>query len=49
MFLVVGPVIDIKLVAMHAGIFGRRFAAIFAPVTLGVAVISAVVVGQVLL
>lgn len=48
-FLVVGPVIDIKLVAMHAGVFGRRFAAIFAPVTLAVAVISAVVVGQVLL
>ncbi len=48
-FLVVGPVIDLKLVAMHAGIFGRRFALIFAPVTLTVAVLSAVVVGQVLL
>jgi len=48
-FLVVGPVIDLKLVAMHAGIFGRRFAAIFAPVTLVVAVTSAVVIGQVLL
>lgn len=48
-FLVVGPVIDLKLVAMHAGIFGRRFAMVFAPVTLAVAVISAVVVGQVVL
>lgn len=48
-FLVVGPVIDLKLVAMHAGIFGRRFAMIFAPVTLVTAVIGAVVVGQVLL
>ena len=48
-FLVVGPVIDLKLVAMHAGIFGKRFALIFAPVTLVVAVISAVVVGQVIL
>jgi len=48
-FLVVGPVIDLKLVAMHAGIFGRRFAAVFAPVTLVIAVISAVIVGQVLL
>ena len=48
-FLVVGPVIDLKLVAMHAGIFGKRFALIFAPVTLVVAVISAVVVGQVVL
>ena len=48
-FLVVGPVIDLKLVAMHAGVFGRRFAAIFAPVTLLVAVASAVVIGQLLL
>ncbi len=48
-FLVVGPVIDLKLVAMHAGIFGRRFAIVFAPVTLAVAVISAVIVGQVIL
>lgn len=48
-FLVVGPVIDLKLVAMHAGIFGRRFAMIFAPVTLVIAVIGAVIVGQVLL
>ena len=48
-FLVVGPVIDLKLVAMHAGIFGRRFAMVFAPVTLAVAVVSAVVVGQVVL
>lgn len=48
-FLVVGPVIDLKLVAMHAGIFGRKFAMIFAPVTLAVAIFSAVVFGQVLL
>ena len=48
-FLVVGPVIDLKLVAMHAGVFGRKFALVFAPVVLGVAVLCAVVVGQVLL
>ena len=48
-FLVVGPVIDIKLVAMHAGVFGRPFALRFAPVTFAVAVASAVLVGQVLL
>ena len=48
-FLVVGPVIDLKLVAMHVGVFGRRFALRFAPVTLVVAIVSAVVVGQVLL
>ena len=48
-FLVVGPVIDLKLVAMHAGVFGRRFAMVFAPFTHAVAVLSAVVVGQVML
>lgn len=48
-FLVVGPVIDLKLIAMHAGIFGRRFALLFAPITLAAAVLSAVVIGQVLL
>ncbi len=48
-FLVVGPVIDLKLVAMHAGVFGKRFALVFAPVTLGVAVLAAVVIGQVIL
>jgi uncharacterized membrane protein YraQ (UPF0718 family) len=48
-FLVVGPVIDLKLVAMHAGVFGRRFALVFAPVTVAVAVCSAVVFGRLLL
>ena len=48
-FLVVGPVIDLKLLALHAGVFGRRFTMIFAPVTLVVAVVSAVVVGRIFL
>ncbi|MDY7103238.1 MAG: permease [Actinomycetota bacterium] len=48
-FLVVGPVIDLKLIALHVGVFGRRFAMVFAPVTLVVAVIAAVVIGQVVL
>jgi uncharacterized protein len=48
-FLVVGPVVDLKLIAMHAGVFGRRFAMVFAPVALAVAVLCATVVGQVLL
>ncbi|MEL6892259.1 MAG: permease [Actinomycetota bacterium] len=48
-FLVVGPVIDLKLVAMQTGVFGRRFATVFAPVTLTVAIASAVIIGQVLL
>jgi uncharacterized membrane protein YraQ (UPF0718 family) len=44
-FLVVGPVVDIKLIALHAGVFGRGFAVRFAPLTFAVAVASAVVVG----
>jgi uncharacterized membrane protein YraQ (UPF0718 family) len=37
-FLVVGPAVDVKLVALQAGTFGRGFAARFAPTTLLVAV-----------
>lgn len=48
-FLVVGPVIDLKLVAMHAGVFGRKFAMLFAPVTLCTAVACAVIVGRFML
>jgi uncharacterized protein len=44
-FLVVGPVVDLKLVAMQAGMFGRRFAATFAPLTLLVAVGMALLMG----
>jgi uncharacterized membrane protein YraQ (UPF0718 family) len=48
-FLVVGPMIDVKLFAMQAGTFGRRFAVRFAPATFVLAVVVAVVVGTVLL
>lgn len=48
-FLVVGPAVDVKLVAMQAGTFGRRFAARFAPLTFAVAVACALLVGRVLL
>ena len=48
-FLVVGPVIDLKLIAMQRGVFGARFTAVFAPVSFIVAMLMAVVVGQVLL
>ncbi|GAA1511566.1 permease [Nocardioides humi] len=48
-FLVVGPVMDIKLAAMEAGQFGRRFAVQFVPLVLVVATVIAVVVGGVLL
>jgi len=44
-FLVVGPAVDVKLFAMQAGMFGRAFAARFAPGTLVVATASACVVG----
>lgn len=48
-FLVVGPVVDVKLVALQSGTFGRRFAVRFAPVTFVVAVTVAVAVGWLLL
>ena len=44
-FLVVGPAVDVKLFAMQAGMFGRAFAARFAPTTLLVATASACAVG----
>ncbi|MFF4571537.1 permease [Streptomyces sp. NPDC001410] len=48
-FLVVGPMIDLKLFAMQAGTFGRAFALRFAPATFALAVAGAVVTGTVLL
>jgi uncharacterized protein len=48
-FLVVGPAVDVKLVAMQVGVFGRRFATRFAPLTFAVAVVSAALVGRWLL
>ena len=47
-FLVVGPAVDVKLVALQAGTFGRRFAARFAPATFVVALVVSVVVAGVL-
>jgi hypothetical protein len=48
-FLVVGPVVDLKLIALQAGVFGRAFAVRFAPLALIVAVGVAVVAGQAIL
>ncbi|MFJ9582285.1 permease [Streptomyces acidicola] len=48
-FLVVGPMIDLKLFAMQAGTFGRGFALRFAPATFVLAVLVSVLVGAVLL
>jgi uncharacterized membrane protein YraQ (UPF0718 family) len=48
-FLVVGPMVDLKLIALHAGTFGTRFAARFDPLVLGCAITVGSVVGAVLL
>ena len=48
-FLVVGPVVDVKLIALQIAIFGRRFAARFAPTVFAVAVVVALLVAEVLL
>jgi uncharacterized membrane protein YraQ (UPF0718 family) len=44
-FLVVGPMVDVKLVALQAGTFGRAFAVRFAPLAFLVAVASSVLIG----
>jgi uncharacterized membrane protein YraQ (UPF0718 family) len=48
-FMVVGPMVDVKLVSMQAGTFGAGFAARFAPTTFVVAVGAAALVGWVVL
>jgi uncharacterized protein len=48
-FLVVGPAVDVKLFAMQAGMFGRAFAARFAPATFLVAIACACGVGLLVL
>jgi uncharacterized protein len=44
-FLVVGPMVDVKLIALQAGTFGKPFAIRFAPLTFVVAVVSSALVG----
>ncbi|GAB3519145.1 permease [Phytohabitans suffuscus] len=48
-FLVVGPMVDLKLISMQAGVFGRRFALRFAPATFAICVLTAVGIGAVIL
>lgn len=48
-FLVVGPMVDLKLIALQTGVFGRRFARWFAPVTFVTATAFALLVGTLLL
>ncbi len=48
-FMVVGPAVDLKLVALQSGVFGRKFAVRFAPAALLVTTLTAVAAGAVLL
>ena len=48
-FLVVGPMVDVKLIALQVAFFGRRFASRFAPLTFVTAVVVATVVGTLVL
>jgi uncharacterized protein len=48
-FLVVGPMVDLKLISMQTGVFGRRFAFRFAPATFVIAILAGVGVGAVVL
>jgi uncharacterized membrane protein YraQ (UPF0718 family) len=48
-FLVVGPMVDIKLVALQVAIFGRTFAARFAPLSFVTALLASAIVGAALL
>jgi uncharacterized protein len=48
-FMVVGPAVDVKLVSLQVGTFGRSFAQRFAPATLVVAIAASLVFGGLLL
>ncbi|MFI0453843.1 permease [Actinomadura sp. 6N118] len=48
-FLVVGPMVDLKLIALQTGFFGRRFAIRFIPLTFVLAVGVSAIAGEVLL
>ncbi|MEU1736828.1 permease [Streptosporangium sp. NPDC020145] len=48
-FLVVGPMVDLKLIALQAGTFGRAFTVRFVPVTFALAVLVSALFGEVLL
>lgn len=44
-FMVVGPMVDLKLIALQAGVFGWRFAVRFAPICLVVGLLSTFLIG----
>ena len=47
-FMVVSPFADLKILALQAGVFGRRFVLRFAPLAIGTAVAAAVAAGALL-
>jgi uncharacterized membrane protein YraQ (UPF0718 family) len=44
-FMVIGPIVDLKLIAMQAGVFGWRFVARFVPICLVVGLLSTFLIG----
>jgi uncharacterized protein len=48
-FMVVGPMIDVKLFTLQVAVFGRKLAVRFAPLTFVVALLASIVVGKALL
>lgn len=48
-FMVIGPMVDVKLIAMQAGTFGGTFAARFAPLVFCTGMVGATVVGSLML
>jgi hypothetical protein len=44
-FMVVGPIVDVKLIALQTGTFGPKFAIRFAPATFVVAILSSLLIG----
>ncbi len=48
-FMVVGPMVDVKLIALQAGTFGKAFAVRFSAATTVVAIVCSVLIGGVLL
>jgi uncharacterized membrane protein YraQ (UPF0718 family) len=48
-FMVVGPAVDVKLIAMQIGTFGTAFTRRFAPLTFALTLASAAVIGTILL
>ncbi|WP_243711173.1 permease [Actinomadura sp. KC216] len=48
-FLVVGPMVDLKLIALQTGTFGRGFAVRFVPLTFTLAIAVSLLVGGILL